>query len=460
MGVTRILAKNIIDANYGSLPPGTVEATKRAILDALACALGGSSADGMKQLNELVEEWNGKQESTAVAFGSRLPSPSAALVNGSTGRALDFDDCYDVAPIHPGVPVVSAAFAIAEHKGPVGGKPFITAVALGIDLACRLSAATPVNLLEGYGWDYSSIYGYFSAAVTSAKILGLTEDKLLNAVGVAYYQSSGTSCWLARGDMTKAMGSGFAARGGVVSALMAERGLTAGDESLAGKWGIYNLFHRGDYIGEQLLGELGETFRVKEVSSKPYPCCRCIHPFIDCTLALVNEHDIRPEDVLKVLAYAGHGTYLICEPLELKQNPPTSVAAQFSIPWALANAIHYRKVEIKHFTDEALKSEDLHQLARKVLTQLDTCLSRKGIEPAVVEIEMKRGQTYSKCVEHALGSPGNPLSMADVAKKLRSCASYAVKPISKEKLDQVVQMVESLENVTDVGQIIRLLGES
>lgn len=458
MGVTRILAKNIIDVNYDSLPRGTVKATKRAILDALACALGGSSADGMKQLNELAEEWSGKQESTTVAFGSRLPSPSAALVNGSMGRALDFDDCYDVAPIHPSVPVVSAAFAIAEHKGGVGGKRFITAVALGIDLACRMAAATPVKLLEGYGWDYSSIYGYFSAAVTSAKILGLTEDKLLNAVGVAYYQSSGTSCWLARGDMTKAMGSGFAARGGVVSALMAERGLTASDESLAGKWGIYNLFHRGDYIAEQLLGELGKAFRVKEVSSKPYPCCRCIHPFIDCALALVEENSIQPNNVEKVVAYTGNPSFttVIWEPLEVKLNPPNSVASQFSLPWALASAITHGKLEIKHFMKDALKSEDVHRLARKIILQLDPQLAPTWA--AIVEIKMKEGKSYFKRVEYIRGSPENPLSAEDIVEKFRQCARYAVKPISKEKLDQVVQMVESLENVTDVCQIIRLLG--
>lgn len=463
MEVSRILVKNIVDVDYKTLSSGAIEMTKKLILDALACALAGSSAVGMKELNELVEEWGGKEESTIVAFGGRVPGPHAALVNGSMGRALDFDDTYDAAPIHPAVPVVFAGFAIAEHKGMVGGKEFIPAVALGIDLSCRMSRASPVNMLEGYGWDYSAIYGYFGAAAIGAKIVGLDEDKLLNAMGIAYHQSSGTMCQLAHGYNTKAMGSGFATSGGVVSALMAERGLTGSNESLAGKWGIYDLYLRGDYISEYLTGKLGGYFMVEDDGIKPYPCCRSIHASNDATLALVKENDIKPQDVENVTVYVGSNTHItVCQPLEIKQNPPNSVAAQFSLPWSLANAIIYRKLKIEHFSDENLKNQEAYQLAHKVVMQLDPQLTRRGErgerEPAVVEIRTREGMVYSKRVDYPLGSPENPLSMEGIVEKFRNCASYAVKPIPEGKLEQTVQMVEGLEDVADVGQLIRLLG--
>ncbi len=142
----------------------------------------------------------------------------------------------------------------------------------------------------------------------------------------------------------------------------------------------------------------------------------------------------------------------------MKQNPPNSVAAQFSLPWALANAITYRKMEIGQFNDKAIKNEKIRHLARKVEMQVEQQLARLELEPAVVEIRTKEGEGDSKRVEHALGSPQNPLSMEAVAEKLRSCASYAAKPVAEQRLYQVVQMVEGLEDVTDVGQIIRLLG--
>lgn len=463
MELTRALAKSVIVADYATLPYRAIEATKRLVLDSLACAMAGSSMVEMRALNDLVKEWDGKKESTVVGFGGRVVSPSAALVNGSMGRAWDFDDCHDIATIHAAVPVVAAGFAVAERRGAVSGKEFITAVTLGIDMSCRMSAATPLDLLAGYGWDYSAIYGYLGAAATSAKILGLGEGKLLDALGIAYHQTSGSVSQDAQGQKThfttKALGSGFAARGGVVSALMAERGLTGSKECLVGKWGIYNLFHRGECISEHLTDGLGKTFMVESDSLKPYPCCRCLHPFIDAALALVTENNIRPENVEKVTAYAGRKTYIAeCEPLELKQHPTSSMVAQFSIPWVLANAIAYRKVEIEHFTEEALRDWDICQLAEKVITQIDPELTKAGIEPAIVEIELNDRRVYRKHVEHALGSPENPLTMKDVADKFRSCASYAAKPIPKKKLDLTVRMVEELDGLADVGRIVRSLG--
>jgi len=458
MEVSRMLAKNIVNVDYRTFSPVVIEMTKKLVLDGLACAMAGSSAVGMTELAKLVREWGGKEESSVVVFGDRVPSFHAALVNGSMGRALDFDDTHDVALLHPAVPVVFAGFAIAEHKGGVSGKEFITAVALGIDLSCRMSKASPVGMLEGYGWDYSVIYGYFSAAAAGAKILGLGEDGMLNAMGIAYHQSSGTMCQFAQGYTTKGMGSGFAASGGVVSALMAEKGLTGSTESLSGKWGIYNLFHRGDYIPEYLTGDLGKYFMVEDDSIKPYPCCRCMHAANDATLALVKENNIKPEDIESVTVTTGVNNYATaCEPLELKQNPPNAVASQFSMPWSVANAIIHRKVEIKHFSDEALKNREVHQMALKVTMKSAPNLTRKELEPSVVEIETKGGKVYSKRVDYALGSPQNPMSMEGMVDKFRSCAGYAARPVAKEKLDQAVQMVKGLEDVTDVGQIVRLL---
>jgi len=106
--LTRTLVRSVVDVKYEMLPSSAIIMTRKLLLDFMACALSGSSAVGMKELNELVEGWGGKPESTVVAFGSRLPTPHTALVNGSMGRALDFDDCHDAAVIHSAVPVVFA----------------------------------------------------------------------------------------------------------------------------------------------------------------------------------------------------------------------------------------------------------------------------------------------------------------------------------------------------------------
>jgi len=313
-------------------------------------------------------------------------------------------------------------------------------------------------MLQGYGWDYSDIYGYFGAAAVCSKILRLEESKILNAMGIAYLQSSGTMCQIFQGYDTKAMGSGFAAMGGVISALMAQKGMTGSNEPIDGKWGIYDLYMRGKYNSKYLIGELGKYFMVEDDSIKPYPCCRSCHASIDATRALVKEDNIKPWDVESVNTYVGPYTFKISKPVQIKQNPPNSVAAQFSIPWSLANVIIHHKLELDHFAENNLRNQDVLKLAHRVIVKLDPQLSKVGErEPAVVEIKTKEGIVYSKRIDYTLGSPKNPLSKEELIEKFRSCAGFTAKPVSKENLLQVIQMINSLENITDVCQIIRLL---
>ncbi len=134
-------AKLAAKQRYEDLPAAAIEVTKKDILDTLGTALAGSTAEGAKELIGLVEELGGKPESSVIAYGSKVPSPQAALVNGFMARSPDYDDTHDVAVIHTGTTVIPAAFAAAERKGAVSGKEFITAVALSIDMICRMGLA-------------------------------------------------------------------------------------------------------------------------------------------------------------------------------------------------------------------------------------------------------------------------------------------------------------------------------
>ena len=142
----------------------------------------------------------------------------------------------------------------------------------------------------------------------------------------------------------------------------------------------------------------------------------------------------------------------------MKQNPPNSVVAQFSLPWTVATAIIYHKVEPKSFTEQALKNPNVLNLAHKVIPKFMPELTRQKIEPVIVEIQTKGRHVYSKRVDHALGSRENPMSTEDIIRKFRyHVTTYATKPIPGEKVDKTVQMVQQLESVADVGQIIKLL---
>ena len=176
MDVVFALADNITRVGYDALSPEAVNMTKKDILDVLGVATAGSAALGVAEVAGLIKEWGGKEESTVIGFDCMVPSPSAALINGLMGHALDYDDGHDKSMVHATASVVPASFAVAQRQGKVNGKEFITAVALGIDLMCRMALAAKTNLRVS-GWVYSSIFGYFGATAAAGKILGLNKER-------------------------------------------------------------------------------------------------------------------------------------------------------------------------------------------------------------------------------------------------------------------------------------------
>jgi 2-methylcitrate dehydratase PrpD len=153
MESTRLLAENVVKATYEALPPEVVEKTKRHILDILGVMFPSSTFEkGCKALEEITREGGGEEESTLIGFGGKAPSWMAAFVNASLCHPMDYDDTVDEFPNHPSSHTFPAAFAVAEKVGNVSGEDFITAVALGIDLNVRLSAAPKGRVGEDYPW--------------------------------------------------------------------------------------------------------------------------------------------------------------------------------------------------------------------------------------------------------------------------------------------------------------------
>ena len=448
--------KNIVEMNCDALPAEVMEATKKQILDTLGVAVAGSMSKDVKQLVDVVKDWGGKGESTLLGYGGKVPCTQAALINGWSGGVLDFDDFHDRDYIHASREVVPAALAIAERKGAVSGKDFMVAVALGFDLACRMARSALVHRESGYLCAPSS----FGAAAAGGKLLGFDEETLRNALGIALMQVCGEGYGIHEVLNTKGLDFGFQGHGGVFAVIMAERGLSGIPDPIEGeRFGFFAANHRGLYTPALLTVDLGKVFEVTTVSQKPYPCCRFNHTAIKAALALVNENDIEPDDIAEVVVQLGPIAISLGEPLEDKRKPRSAIHTQHNIPWSIANAIVYRKIGIEHFTEEAIRDPRALEMAQKVVTKLNPNLSHIPVaEPAIVEIKIKSGEVYSKRVDAAPGSPEDPMSFDDIVRKFRDCCEYSSEPVSEKNQDEVIQMVQKLEDVTDVGQITCLLG--
>jgi 2-methylcitrate dehydratase PrpD len=458
------LARNIVGVKYEDLPLDVVEHTKKQILDILGVALGGSAKAGVKELAEIVSDWGGREESTMFCYGSKVPAPNAAQVNATMGHALDYDDTGD-GPTHPSVVVVPAALAVAERQGSVSGRELITTVALGVDMMGRLGQAFRSGLKTatiaghpGAGWHLTALYGYLAAAGVASRLLGLDEDRMVNAIGIAYHQCSGNGQCVTEGALTKRMGPGFAARGGIVAALMAEKGITGAGESLEGEVGLFNLYHKGEYDPTPLTAELGKRFTGLNALMKPYPCCKGTHAYVELALSMVKNHHIKPEDVKEITVFNEDDKYFLLYPLEKRRRPENPVDSQFSIPWAVATVFARGRVGIGDFTEESIRSADILELSSKVRVKIDKNIGeKKGLIPAKIGVTIRSGETLIEQSEIPDEGPAKPPPFADYERKFRDCAAYAVKPRTVKQIDRLVSLIKQLDKIGDVRELVELL---
>jgi len=450
--------KHFVNLSYEDFPAPAVEAAKKEVLDSLATALGGSAKPGIKELVDLVREWGGTKQSTIIAHGLKCPAPNAAQVNAAMIHALDYDDGHQAALVHTGCVTVSTAFAVAERMGNVSGQELITAIALGGDFMARLGlAGRPGKTSLSSGWHPTTLLGHFGAAAVAGRLMNLDEEKMINALGLAYHQAGGAGSGVSDGALAKRMGPGFATRAGVTAALMAERGITGERDPLEGKTGLFHTYMGGDYAPEILTAELGKRFEGVNIGDKPYPCCGLIHACVDAVLAIKKRHEIEVEKIEEIIAYGGHSVYDLSQPPDVKRVPRTIIDAQFSVPWVVATALVTGKVTVDDFTDAAITRPEILKMAQKVSGRLVPEMDRHGVGPGGVIIKMRDGAEYREEVAHCLGSPERPMDFDDVTRKFRECAGASLKPLSAASVDKVIDMVGKLETLKDAAAIIKLL---
>jgi 2-methylcitrate dehydratase PrpD len=453
MDASFALAKNAVITRYEDLPAEVAAITKVSILDTIGVMLAASTVgEGVKEMVELARECGGKEESTVIAFGGKLPAMMAAFANGAMGHPLDYDDTHDAAVIHPTAATLPAALAVSELYGKTSGKDFIAAIALGNDLVCRLGLAANSNP----GWLIPQTLGVFGAAMVSAKLLHMNEEQMLNALGIAYHQAAGNmESSYQTGSMMRAIRDGFTAKAGVLSALMAHKGITGVKSIFQPRAGLYNLYFRGDYDPEPLTYGLGKKYECTNVSFKPWPARRDTHAYIEATTCIMRENSIAPEEVEAIMVIGD--VQSLCEPLEARRKPTKAIDAKVSLPFNVALGAVHGKIVIADFLPENLKSQAVLEMARKVAYRQTTSRAAKGLGSGEVELQTHSGRVFSKKVDFAYGHPKNPISRADLITKFRDCVAYSIKPLSAAQVDGVISCVDNLETLDDISQIIYLI---
>lgn len=456
------MAEWLATAKYEDLTPKAATAAKHSILDTIGVALAASGlVQECGKVVKLVLEGGGKPESTIMGFGGKVPCWMAAYANAAMTHSLDYDDTRHDGAFHPTQNTLPSALACAERIGGVSGKEFITAIAVGNDLGCRLALAITTRPKgHKFDWNICTVMGVFGSTAAAGKMLGLNKDQMIDALGFALHGSAGTmSITCDTGNMLRAVYPAQCTLSGVMSALLACNGVTGTRNSLEGEYGLFKVYFEGDYNRDILLGGLGKRFLGEEVGYKPWPACLVGHTYIDGTLAIIKEENLKPDDIDEVTVVVSEFGRELCEPLPLRQAPATTMDAKFSIPWAIGCAIARSKVTLRDFIPEGIKDADALKQAKKVNFRQDDSLgSQHGIAAGIVEIKTKGAKkTFAKRIDHPFGHPLRPMGEKDLADKFRDCASYAVKPLSKEITEEVIETVTHLEKVGAIEELVKNL---
>jgi len=448
-------AKFVANARYEDLSDDAIEGAKKTILDTLGVTLAASGVEpAVRALVELLQQGGGSAESTVLGFGGKLPAISAAFANGSMAHCLDFDDQTPWGA-HAASSIVPSVFAIAERMGGVSGKRLITAVAVGQDLFARLRC----NVGWNQNWNLSSMVGAFSATASAAYILGLSAEQTAHALGIASQQSCGTmEVIFATGSDLRGMYAGFTAKGVVIAALLAQKGITGIDTLFEGKAGIFNVYFGGKYDRDKMLDGLGEKFLGGTTLYKAWPAVGNSHTYIHATIELMKEKGIAAKDIETIRTYVGDFTYTMCMPLEVRRAPKTLVDAKMSLPFIVGIAASKGKMDITDFSEAALEDPEVLAMAAKVVPVQDPNQNWTFKLPdGRIEIVTRDGRVFERLGDNIPGSSEAPLNWDQLGEKFASCASVAAVPPSETAIKRAQQLVRTLESSSDATDVIRAL---
>jgi len=451
--ITHQMAQFALGLRYEDVPARAVREAKRFLLDSIGCALAAVPLEDMQAAQRYVVALGGRPEATVIGSGHRTNAANAALMNALLVRALDYNDIYWMQdPSHPS-DVIPAALAAGEatHRS---GRETIAGILIAYELEMRWCLAATPGVRE-VGWHHATLTQFVSPFV-AARMLGLTEDQTVAAAGISG-SSHFTLGGVVAGHLTnmKNTADPLATEAGVRAALLAREGYTGPVEVLEGKEGLYQVLRNVKWSTEALLNGLGTKFLITECSYKPFPTEALTHQPITAVLNICRAHSIAAEDVAEVhLRTTTRGADILSDPSKYK--PTTKETADHSLPYCIAAAIADGNVLPSSFEEDKLRDPRIWALLPKIKVVADPEIDRlfPGVKRAIVRITTTGGAVYEEQVDHAKGSPENPMSDEEIAAKFRANAGAVLTPQQQER---VIEATLALEDFADIGEYMQLL---
>jgi hypothetical protein len=411
MSATRQLARFATTLRSDKLPTQVAEMARRCLLDWLGVAIAGSRQPLAPLLLQTFKQMGGNAQATVVgAGGLRTSAAQAAACNATFAHAIDYDDVHMPSGVHATAPVWAAAMAVAQWKEASACEATAAFVA-GYEVMVRIGNVAGFAMIQRH-FHPTGTLAYFGAAVAAGRLLGLSEQQMATAIGIAGGQAGGLT--QVRGSMSKPFFAGHAAHGGVLSALLASNGFESVGDMLEGAEGVFATYAEGidDSIAMQGLGEHYELLNNR---FKVYAACAVTHPVLDGLMQLRREIDDASQ-VQEIIAYVHpYATEYVNRP-----QARTGLAGKFSMQYCAAVVLLDGQAQEVQFTDKRAEDPTLQALCERVRM---VGVPGMAMDRCEVQVKLVDGRTLHCAVSEVLGSPTRPIPLDELELKFRSLAS-------------------------------------
>ncbi len=439
---TAALAHFAAETPAARIPGDVLHQGKRCIINAIAVALHATHDPALQMLLNVLMVEGGAKHASVLGGTFKTSLQNAALANGLLIHLDDFDDTFFPTVLHPSAPTIPAALALAE-QGQRSGQDFLVASILGLEAACRAALAIQ-GVRHGAVWHMTGTAGVFGSAVAAGRLLALDTDTMARALSLAGTQASGLRETF--GTMTKAFHPARAAQSGVLAALLAQQGFTSASTIIEGRHGFIAAFAPNDGDAACITDGLLERWEVMNNAPKPYASAILSHPLIDVMLALRRKPGVSPDQVAGIRGRVNPLTIK----LESRPDPKTGLEGRLSFQHAMTVALVDGACFPAQFTDERVRDPLVVEVRSKIAVEADASIAQDQCE---LTLTLNDGRTYTERVAHATGSPDNPVSDARLDRKFRELAGSV---LPKARVKRLLATLWQLEQVADVGEIIRL----
>lgn len=415
--LTGLVVRTAHGTTVEDLSKETLDTIKRSILDLIGCCVAGSGEAGPTAVAGWAHEASGDGPSTIIGTPLRASSALAALANGTAGHALDYDD-VSMRMIHPSVNLVPAILGAGEPRH-ASGRAFLDAYVAGFEVQARICRELNPEHYDR-GWHSTGTVGNLGAAMATARLLGLDEERTRWSLGIA--ASSSSAIRKNFGSMVKPLHAGQAAFHGLQATELAARGFTGDRSILEGRNGFLQMFSSEDRVPG--LIEAFSTIAPYEVAEggialKRFACCGAIHSAQDAVLQLLGREPFEPEEIRRIECRVNR----LIPNILVHHVTRDGLEGKFSMEYSLAVCLVDGSAGLAQYRAERAADPRLVPIMERTEVIVDETIPvNQAFFPSVVRVELADGRVLTSRVDVPKGYPAQPLSADEVIAKARDCS--------------------------------------